>query len=400
MAYFPHAYRKVFVPSNFAMATDKGTHELDKGEYGFFSTKTWKSVPIASANVAQNPQVMFVVGSTHKVDKIGSHGGYRESIKSKPIDPRHVHKFYRLGGSLGRNQVINLGYNGTDLKTIPHFENGKQYLLRIDLKGSPVLRFLTRNAYHTFDANTGCPDPCLEPCTPAAKVDPVTVFIQWAKQISEDPIYSNFIKPEVYVYDTTPLGTHVDIATYTPETDPVKIDAIKAGMMLVIAYYDTKFGNCSFDPRDHNELEPIQIYASLVDESGNPCNIPLLNVNEKQSTMSAEGSGETVLRDVILFNRYRQEPFSIDTRKREVEDIDAVSLDLIDRNFIYNCYYILHSVPRNSNPSGTLDSDQYLIQVAFRYGTDSTAFENWFQTYLDSAGTGVKLEKYDIPAHP
>lgn len=399
MAYFPNAYRKVFVPS-YITGTVKGTHQLDKGEYGFFNTKSWTSVPIESATATQNPQVIFAVGSNHNVDKVGSHGGFKESIKSKPIDPRYVHKFYKQIGTFFRRQSIAIGYNGTDAKTAPSFEGGKQYLLRIDLKGSSVLRLLTRNAYHTFDANTGCPDPCLEPCTPEANVDPITVLIQWAKQIMEDPIYSQFIIPIVYNTKTTAFDTPIDLNTYTAETDPVKIAAIKASMTIQVGYYDTRFGNCSFDPKDHFDLEPILIYASLVDESGNPCKTPSLNIYEHTSPIYGEGFGETILRDLILSNRYMQEPFSTDTRKREIEDINSVSLDLIDRNAIYNCYYILHSVPRNSNPSGTLDADQYLIQVAFKQGVDSSAFENWFQAYLNSAGTGVKLEEYKYIPRP
>ena len=37
-------------------------------------------------------------------------------------------------------------------------------------------------------------------------------------------------------------------------------------------------------------------------------------------------------------------------------------VQIVDRNALYDCYYILHSVPRFNNPSGTFDNDQYLVK--------------------------------------
>ncbi|MBZ5782254.1 hypothetical protein, partial [Klebsiella aerogenes] len=85
-------------------------------------------------------------------------------------------------------------------------------------------------------------------------------------------------------------------------------------------YEDTKFGNCTFRVTDHYELMPLFILVSVTDETGEPCAIkPSGNtsgyvstgqsnlVAEIQAPAQAVGVGETVIRDLILSARYRQE---------------------------------------------------------------------------------------------
>jgi hypothetical protein len=396
MAYFPNAFKKVFIPHPAGFKTAGTTDLLNAGEFGFFDTKTWAALPQTEALSASHPSIILAMGSYHNVDKIGPHGGFKESVKSQPINPHQVHRFYKVNARAPRNQIVTVGYDKANASTAPSFEKGKQYLLRIDLKGSPLLRFLGRNAYHTFDASTGCADTCVDPCSPAAKVDPVVVLLQWADQIKNNPIFSNFINPVVYYSNGDTEPVEVDSATYTEVTDTALIANIRTGLELQVAYVDTKFGNCSFDPKDHFELEPIEILASIVDESGDPCKIPTLSVAEKQASKIADGTGEIILRDLIQFNYYRQEFFPKSNRRKETEDVDAVTFDMVNRNELYTSYYILHSVPRKNNPTSTLDSDQYLLQISVPQGSDMTAFETWFQAYLDSASKGVKLEDLSL----
>ena len=72
--------------------------------------------------------------------------------------------------------------------------------MRLDLKGSPALRFLSHNIYKTLDAFTGCcADDCSASCT-GALVDPTTVVINWAKQIVTSPTLIPMIKVAVVDY--------------------------------------------------------------------------------------------------------------------------------------------------------------------------------------------------------
>jgi hypothetical protein len=384
MAYFPNAFKKVFIADT--LVTTGGTEDLTAGDFGFFDSKTWTAVPVGEATSADHPEVVLAAGSYHTVDKIGTHGGYQESIKSQVINPHHIHRVWKVFGRSPQQQIVRVGWNGSDADTAPVFKCGQNYHLRIDMKGSPALRFLAHNLYHTFDVFTGC---CTDVDTPES-VDPVSVLLDFAEQINADPFFSQFVSASV-VDD----GGTVDPDTYTVLTDGTAIDAATGALILTVAYVDTKFGNCSFSPLDHFELEPLIISsAQLVDESGDPCaGFKQLTFTETQAPLTAEGTGEMVLRDLILFNRYRQEPYFSDPRRREVENIDFVHT-AVSRTGVYDSYYILHSVPRRYNPTGVYDNDQYLLQINVPENTDMSDFESWITAYTDSVNTGVTIESF------
>jgi hypothetical protein len=387
MSYFPHAYKKVFIGGTFV--TSGKTQDLDAGEFGFFEPNTWTALSVVGADAANQPRVVLALGSYNTIDKIGTHGGYKESVKSQIISARHVHRFWKVKGRPAQQQIIVLGWDGTNENTAPQFKCGQNYSLRIDLKGSPALRLLGRNLYHTFDYSTGC---CADVETPVA-VDPIVVLLELAKQINEDPIFSHFVSAEVVTTDGGSGSEVIDPDTYTPVTDPEDIEVVVGALRLTVAYVDTTFGNCSFDPLDHYEMEPLVVTsAQLVDESGDPCvNFKQLTFTETQAPRTADGTGEMILRDLILFNNYRQNPYHTDPRRREAEALDAVFTN-VSRTGIYDTYYILHSVPRKSNPSGVYDDDLYLIQLHVPEDTNMTAFESWMTAYMDSANSGVALE--------
>lgn len=390
MAYFPHAFKKVFIGSSFV--TTGKTENLTAGQFGFFNAKTWTAIAAASANVTANPKVVLALGNYHTIDKIGTHGGYKESVKSQIIQPGQIQRYWKVKGRAPLQQVIQLGWDATNAATAPAFVCGQNYHLRIDLKGSPALRFLSHNAYHMFDVNTGC---CTDVDTPE-NVDPIYVLLQFAKQINEDPIFSHFVSADVLTVDGGDVGTDPDVvdpATYVPLTDAGDIAAAIGALRLTVAYVDTKFGDCSFDPRDHFELEPLVVTAAgLVDESGDPCSgFKQLTFTETQAPRTADGTGEQILRDLILFNNYRQEPYQVDPRRREVEDMNSFHTE-VSRTGLYDTYYILHSVPRKNNPTGVHDNDLYLIQLSVPENTVMTTFETWLSNYVTSVSTGVALE--------
>ena len=147
-------------------------------------------------------------------------------------------------------------------------------------------------------------------------------------------------------------------------------------MILAGAYVDTRFGDCSFEPTDYFEKEPIQVFASEVDESGDPCIFQSLCVKRGSGVtgdpataglgpvlgIQGEGFGETAVRDLILSERYRQNNWNDDPRIREITLGDA-PLQVISRTGTYGRFYVQHSVPRFNNPSGTFDNDQYVLEL-------------------------------------
>jgi len=147
--YFNHAFRKSFLAATtgapgsevLALQTTGNTSNLvaTPGKIGLFNAKTYGV--ITAAPVSGNVPFILAQGSYFTNDKIGPvHGGYQESVKSKVINPKYISKVFTTTAVTPQQQVISVGW---DLEDGPGFafECGKTYRLRIDLKGSPTLRF-------------------------------------------------------------------------------------------------------------------------------------------------------------------------------------------------------------------------------------------------------------------
>ena len=516
MSYFNHAYRKSFVGTkptqagsgtakavNNGFLTEAGVptsaladtlapYSLGKGTYGFFNPDTYLSVNAASAEVIAGKPLVFAAAALFTNDKIGPfHGGYKESNKSKMINPRFVHKFTKMTGAATEQSIWHLGntnYNADAIATlgaltagtgytngtytnvalvstvgvgakatvvvaggvvtgititapgqgyvvgtvltlpasVPYtagtpasssvatikyntagssvcsfdFVCGETYNLRLDLWGSPVLRFLNHDLYKTLAASTGC---CPTGAIAPTAVDSTLVMIDWANQIINDLWLQNFIRPIVYTQSSVPLfataaeavaagfpGTNV----WTTYVSPGVIAGATAGLRLVTAYVETKFGNCSFQNSDFFEKEVVQMNVSLTDLSGEPCEFSALCANKEYAGFTGQGFGEQVFRDIILDESYLQNHFSDDVRIREITQGDQY-FAVINRNALYTRYVLQHSVPRYNNPSGVYDNDQYALNIYVPAAT-ATTFEAFMVTWLGAAAVGgvVSLQTY------
>ena len=105
----------------------------------------------------------------------------------------------------------------------------------------------------------------------------------------------------------------------------------------------------------------------------------------------AIGSGETLLRDLILSESYRQFHFPVGTknasRMREIEQGSDLFTYVDRTQNDYKSYYIQHHVPRFNNPSGTFDNDQYLLKFATRTAGTITALDTFWDALAAWAGT-------------
>jgi hypothetical protein len=415
MAYFNHAFSKVFVGTEGFTGLAGGQlgttgNILATGEFAFVDPTTW-NVQAVNAPPANCCPLILAAGSLYSSDKNGPfHGGYQESNKSKMINPKYVNRFYKVSANDAQANIIHVGSTPyTDGLGSPandgcccEFLCDETYNLRLDIKGSPALRFLNHQAYKTLDAYTGCcPDGAVAPTL----VDSTEVFIKWATQIVEDPIMSQFVYPVVY--------SEAGDALYPPGTDPAFIAAQPAGtttwdlyvspghvadacagMVLTAAYIDTKFGDCTFQPSDFYELEPLRLYASEVDLNGDPCTFAGCCVITECPGLQAMGLGESVVRDVILSEEYRQNFFHSDLRIREITQGDQI-LNVLDRTASYDRYCILHSVPRFNNPTGTFDNDQYMLDIIVPAGSDQSVFEAFVTGWLADCSQCTTLEEVD-----
>jgi len=599
MAYFNHAFAKLFIGTHPTQAAD-GSHsgvttgflvtsgvpsvqlinraspyQLGLGVFGLFDPKTYLSVVAADAQITTGAPLILASTALYQHDKIGPfHGGYQESTKSKMINPKYVNRFYRVDPCTPNQNVVHVGNtpytngggvasvtitdagtgytNGTytnivltgavgngalatvtvaggaitavaitapgsfydvgnvlgvtgitftpgtaavltvaaitavtDVTCCKEFLCDETYFLRVDVKGSPELRYLSRNGYWTTASYTGC---CPAGCGTPVPVDSTLVFIGWANELLANRIVGPFLN--IVIYDengvgwyapgqdikvgdtggfdlspgvgaatitnagsgynngtftnvtfqssgsgvgavatvtvaggvvtavvfnnpglsyavgdtlTSPLlspGTGLVLtvtATVTPTWDnyvsPGHIDGACAGMKIMGAFIDTKFGDCTFYPTDYFEKEPVKILPSEVDETGDVCAFTGLCIVEQCPPRQGMGFGEQVLRDLILSESYMQNYFYTgeDLRIREVTQGYDISSAII-RSAQYYRYFILHSVPRFNNPTGVFDNDQYLLEIITT--AVSATFESTMATWLTACNCSIALETY------
>jgi hypothetical protein len=497
--YFSHAFKKSWLGKDasgivsFLISGTVKTNALTAGQIGMFSATT--GLLLTSGTAAP---FILAQGSYYTNDKISpALGGYQESVKSKVINPKYVSRVFKTAYSAPQSQVISLGWDTITPSTLTQhfqFECGKTYRLRLDIKGSPALRFLDHNVYRVVDAFSGCcTDDCSAVCT-GAIVDGASVLLSWKDQLLRTPLTSTFVQPQVIIRNASGIAEEVfstddviagrnttsfvaSTATSTALTvtsatgNPIAIGmtvtgagipaspittivaqvsssaptgtlggagvytlsqattatatgvavagtkaayvaaasgtlgaAVVAGLKLSMAYVDTKFGTCTFTPTDFYELAPLLAFASIQDETGNPCAIkPYANTStgdfmkELVTPKQVQGTGETVVRDLILSGRYRQEAFpdSMNVnhlRMREIEGNPSVTN--FDKTQTFNTLNILHNVPRFNNPSSTFDNDQYLLTIYIPSGSQASALTTWVGAMLSAAGNGVTIEDF------
>lgn len=438
------------------------------GAYTFAdqSSAGWLSVNAASAPVVAGAPLTLLATALYQNDKVGPfHGGYQETTKSKMVNPKYISRFYRVDSAAPVSNIIGIGATpnldlaGADAGCCPVFFCNESYKLRVDLKGSPTLRVLNHNAYEIVSAWTGC-------CTGVTpeQVDPADVMGTWMNYINDNPIFSgvysqgqnrlvnvgitvtcdngtswDFFLPDnaqagvagVYFEADGTTPTAAATAFYNDlinspaaPAPPLPVSAPQpysayvsaftpttpnccAGLVIESAFVETKFGDCTFQPTDHYEIEPLIAQASVLDETGDPCIFEQLCISDDitpsgsgsqtvypaiQKAVQAMGTGECVLRELILSEGYSQNHFGTgDLRIREITQGYDVT-NAVDRNGLYTRYYIQHSVPRFNNPSGTFDNDQYLLCIPTD-GVDA-AFETFMSTWLTAANSTVVLETF------
>jgi hypothetical protein len=286
--------------------------------------------------------------------------------------------------SIAEQPTFNV-FAGKGANCCKEFFCGETYTLRVDVKGSPALRLLNHNSYIIASAFGGC---CPEGSIAPVATDSTLIFRQWADAIVRYPVISPFLLPILIDESGTPWyapGTDATfladegVDTWDHYVSTGHVDGECAGLVLVGAYVDTKFENCTFQLTDFYEVEPVRIYASEVDLNGDPCLFNGVCVIKECEGRQAMGLGESVARDVILSEQYRQNFFHTDLRIREITQGPSV-FTYIDRNALYTRYYLIHNVPRFNNPSSTFDNDQYLLQII----TDGIelAFEEFVEEWL------------------
>lgn len=145
MAYFNNAFNKTFIANSTLATANTATSALTAGQVALVSGDDWESVALlGGAAVPAVPvgSLAYVVqGSFYTKDSIGNnpgHGGYKESVKSKGINPRFITRLWKTNCTVASQATASLQLASNCAPC------GKTQFLRIDVKGSPALRFLNQ----------------------------------------------------------------------------------------------------------------------------------------------------------------------------------------------------------------------------------------------------------------
>jgi len=188
MAYFNHSFVKTFIADSTELEANVATSALAAGKLALVDGSDWKSVALAGG--AAVPAIgagdlgYIVQGSFYSKDTIGNnpgHGGYKESVKSKGINPRYISRIWK-SNCLTASQATAKLCLASDCAPC-----GKTQFMRIDVKGSPALRFLNHNAYAIGDSANVC---CIDG---QEYIDPTLVAAAMAEMVLADPIIKPFV---------------------------------------------------------------------------------------------------------------------------------------------------------------------------------------------------------------
>lgn len=193
-----------------------------------------------------------------------------------------------------------------------------------------------------------------------------------------------------FTYDTLPSfensawevvpATHVDDATN------------KCGIRVSAGYIDPKFGDCSFNPMDYYETEPIKMELSLLQEDGDRCDVASWpTVSQSQIGQISRQSGEYVVRELIMkTDAYLKHisQWSLEPRMREAFDMNLLSS--VDKSAFYNLYYVTFRASYG-NSFRKNEQEKFTAVFAFKEGDAAgVSFESNILNVL-TAKSGVSL---------
>jgi|TARA_R110002050_G_scaffold223766_2_gene359709 hypothetical protein len=187
MAYFNNAFNKTFVVSSVDVAAGTGSGALAAGQLGLVDGADWQTVALpggAGVPAVTAGDLAYVVqGSFYSKDTIGNnpgHGGYQESVKSKGINPRYITRLW-AANCFDASQATAELCLASDCAPC-----GKTQFMRIDVKGSPALRFLNHNAYAIADSANVC---CIDG---QEYIDPALILATMMDMSLSDPLIKPF----------------------------------------------------------------------------------------------------------------------------------------------------------------------------------------------------------------
>lgn len=392
-----------------SMATSGTTDLLTQGQLGVYTCPPSTGVYGSAISVGTATPCIIASGSWYTADTINPlWGGLQEPDYTQIIDWKRVNAYIYTQGTAAVNQISSFGWNLQSSSTTgPAFFCGTTYQFQLVVEGNPALNFLNKQYYKSFSAFGGCCGTgCTSGCT-STYADAACILLQWKDQINQDPYMPSFVNPQVYIQ--TSGGTSLEIFsaydvangrgsniyvcnTSNPQT-------VVSGLKITCAYVQTVFGTCTFSPTDHFEVEPIYVTGSLFTQDANPCavnttidtSVPTMWY-QIQTPLQMRGIGQTVVRNMISWGRYKQEDFpdsqwTGSLRMREIEQYPWLSA--VNLAGFYDMIYLRWNIFRPYNSQSIYDNDECALTIYFPTGTVITQFTNMISACLVAAGNFI-----------
>ena len=166
----------------------------------------------------------------------------------------------------------------------------------------------------------------------------------------------------------------------------------RCGIRVTAGFIDPKFGDCSFDPKDYYNDEPVKFELAVFDESAGACDYNTLpTVFKSREGQIQRQTGEWVIREVLQKNEaYLRhiKQWDMDSRTREAFDMNT--LGMIDRKAFYVLYYVsfddsYHKMDRKN------ETEKFTAVFAFKEGDVAGANFETGPIAILSGKSGVPL---------
>lgn len=194
-----------------------------------------------------------------------------------------------------------------------------------------------------------------------------------------------------FTYDTLPAFENSSWEVVPDSV--VEDDTRKCGIRITAGYIDPQFGNCSFNPMDYYNMEPLKMEVSLLGEDDDRCDVANWPT-QSQSRIGKIGrqSGEFIVREVIMkTDAYLRHVSQFDLEPRMREAFDMNLLSMVDRKAFYKLYYVRYKASYGKSFRKN-EQETFTTVFAFKEGdAASLAFEANILDVLTAKSGGVSL---------
>lgn len=217
-------------------------------------------------------------------------------------------------------------------------------------------------------------------------------------QVSLDCLDEGCLTSNVtFTYDSLPAFENQswEVVADEPEEDAAR----KCGIRVNAGYIDPRFGDCSFNPADYYNVEPVKMEISLLGEDWDRCDFAdRPTVAQTRIGQIARQSGEYVVRELIMkTDAYLKhiDQFSLEPRMREAFDMNL--LGMVDRKAFYNLYYVRFKASYGFSFRKN-EQEKFTAVFAFKVGDPSAlAFEsNVLDVLTAKSGVSMHINEANI----